>query len=132
MEERVRRLERQVEQQSYFIWILMAVLILDTSGLLVLWQEKGQPDYDHIAVAMTVFQTMFGIAALYGFWALRGLTKDKAEEVARAEIREIAPPIIQRSVQDSLQTFREEAPISKLDTDRIVDAIGRKEDGDGE
>lgn len=131
VEKRVRRLETLVEQQSYVILILMIMLIVDTAGLLILWQEKGKPDYDHIAVAMTVFQTLFGIAALYGFWALRGLTREKAEEVAEAEVRKIAPPLIRREVQDSLQTFRKEAPISVIDIDRIVDAIGGKEEGDG-
>jgi len=132
-ERRLRRLETQVEQQGYLILIFMILIILDTAGLLVLWGEKGKPDFDHIAVSMTVFQTLFGIAALYGFWALRGLTREKAAEVAEEEVRKIAPPIIGRHVSEVLQTFGREAPISGTDLDAMVAAAGSegKEGEDG-
>lgn len=130
-ERRLKRLETLADQQGYFLLVMMVVLIVDTAGLLVLWGEKGKPDFDHIAVSLTVFQTLFGIAALYGFWALRGLTREKAEEVAEQEVRKIAPPLIRRQVAEALQTMGNEAPISETDLDRMVDAIGGEEDDDG-
>lgn len=131
MEKRIRRLEALVERQGYLALVLTVIVGVDTAALPVLWQEKGKPDFDHIAVALSMFQTLFGIAAIYGFWALRGLTREKAEEVAEAEVRKVAPPLIRREVQESLQTFRNEAPISSSDLGKIVDAIGGKEAGDG-
>lgn len=121
---RLEKLEKTSEQQGYIIFALMLVVIVDTAGLLVLWGEQGKPDFDHIAVSLTVFQTLFGIAALYGFWALRGLTREKAQEVAEIEVRAIAPPLIRRLYYDNLETFATEAPISADDIGHIVDVIG--------
>ena len=121
MEKRLIKLERAVEQQGYLLMILMVVLIVDTAALLVLWGQEGAPDFDHIAVSMTVFHTLFGIAAVYGFWALRGLTKEKAEEVTEREVNKIAPPLIARLVQDNLQNLPKDT-ISDNDLDAIVRA----------
>lgn len=130
MEQRLRKLENQVEQQGYVLWVLMVLVILDTAALLVLWGQAGKPNFDHIAVSLTIFQTLFGIAALYGFWALRGLTKEKAEEVAEREVRKIAPPLVARITQENLQTLGVDT-ISDEDIAKIVGATG-KEDGNGE
>ena len=132
MEARIRKLEKTVEQQGYLLLILMIVLIINTAALLFLWGQNGQPDFDHIAVSLTVFQTLFGIAALYGFWALRALTIEKAQEVAEAEVQKIAPPIILREVQDSLQNVPRDT-ISDVDLSDIVSATGDagKEGDDG-
>ncbi|NIJ39329.1 hypothetical protein FHR22_004076 [Sphingopyxis panaciterrae] len=132
MEARLKKLEKTIEQQGYLLLILMVLLIVDTAALLILWGEKGKPDFDHIAVSLTVFQTLFGIAALYGFWALRGLTIERAEDVAEAEVKKIAPPLILREVQDSLQNLPRDT-ISDADLNDIVIATGDagKEGDDG-
>lgn len=132
MEARIRKLEKTVEQQGYLLFILMIVVIIDTAALLFLWGQNGKPDFDHIAVSLTVFQTLFGIAALYGFWALRALTIEKAQDVAEAEVQKIAPPIILREVQDSLQNAPRDT-ISDVDLSEIVSATGDagKEGDDG-
>jgi hypothetical protein len=121
METRIRNLERTVEQQGYLLLILMFVLIFDTAAILVMWGEKGTPNFDHIAVSLTVFQTLFGIAALYGFWALRGLTKEKAEEVAEREVGKMVPPLVGRIVEEQLQTIGTE-PISDEQLNQMVSA----------
>lgn len=121
METRTRNLERMGEQQGYLLLILMFVLIFDTAAILVMWGEKGTPDFDHIAVSLTVFQTLFGIAALYGFWALRGLTKDKAEEVAEREVKKMIEPLVGRMVEEHLQTIGTD-PISDGQVDQMVSA----------
>lgn len=126
MEARLRKLEKGVEQQGYLLLILMFVLIVDTAGLLMLWGQNGKPNFDHIAVSLTVFQTMFGIAAVYGFWALRGLTREKAEEVAEAEVKKLAPPLIRREVQENLQLLPRDT-ISDADLSDIVTATAAAE-----
>jgi hypothetical protein len=135
LERRIKHLETLVAQQGYILHVGMIVVIFDTAGLLWLWQDHGKPDFDHIAVAMTVFQTLFGIAALYGFWALRGLTKEKAEEVAQdvaeAEIRKIAPSLVLRVATDTLKTLNREAAIPTSDNVNLTDAMG-KETSDGQ
>ena len=123
MEQRIRKLEETVSQQSFLLLILMVILIIDTAALLILWGTAGTPNFDHIAVSLTVFQTLFGVAALYGFWALRGLTREKAEEVAEAEVRKMAPPLIRREVQEHLQAIGFD-PISDEDLRSLVDATG--------
>lgn len=132
MESRIAKLEKAVEQMGYLLTILMVVLIADTAALLVLWGQKGEPDYDHIAISLTVFQTLFGIAALFGFWALRGLTREKAEEVAEAEVKKMAPPLIRREVLEHLQSIGFD-PISDEELERLVAATGTagKEGDDG-
>lgn len=135
MEGRLNRLEQTVAQQGYMILILMVLLILDTGGLLVLWGESGEPDWDHIAVSLTIFQTLFGIAALYGFWALRALTKEKAEEVARERVEQLVPDLssqVTRQVGELLRTFNE--GISTAATDDLTRAAGEdgKEGFDGQ
>lgn len=132
MDARIRKLEKTVEQQGYLLFILMIVVIIDTAALLFLWGQNGKPNFDHIAVSLTVFQTLFGIAALYGFWALRALTIEKAQDVAEAEVQKIAPPIILREVQDSLQNAPRDT-ISDVDLSEIVSATGDagKEGDDG-
>jgi hypothetical protein len=123
METRLKNLEKTVEMQSYLLWILMTLLVLDTAAIILLWNQNGPPDFDHIAVSLTVFQTLFGLAALYGFWALRGLTREKAEEVAEAEIKKIAQPMVQRIVMESLRNLPRDT-ISDDDLAKIVQAVG--------
>lgn len=133
MEARLKKLEKAVQQQGYLLLILMIFLIVDTAAVLLLWSERGPPDFDHIAVSLTIFQTLFGIAALYGFWALRGLTKEQAEETTTREVAKLAPPLINRQVAEYMRTFPGEAPISDVDLNAMVVAAGEdgKEDKDG-
>ncbi|SDD11277.1 hypothetical protein SAMN05444678_10951 [Sphingomonas sp. YR710] len=128
MEDRLKKLERDVAQQGYMVLVLMVLVILDTAGLLILWGERGKPDFDHIAVSLTVFQTMFAIAALYGFWALRGLTREKAEETAKEEVAKIVAPVANRAIADFLRTLGGERTISDDDLAKLVEAAGKEDD----
>ena len=134
MDSRIKRLEKMVDRQGFLLLICMVFLALDTIAILVLWGQQGAPDFDHIAVSLTVFQTLFGIAALYGFWALRGLTREKAEEVAEAEVRKNLPAMVRREYLAAAKALRVEDRLSDSDIDGIVDAIGEggKEGDDGE
>jgi len=131
-EGRIKKLERTIEQQCYFIWALGIVVILLTAGILCMWNEMGVPNFDHIGASLAIFQTLFGIAALYGFWALRGLTKEKAEEVAEQELRKIAPPIIRRLVDEAQQAYSGDTPISDRKVEGMMDGLDRKEGENGE
>ena len=132
MEGRVRKLERLVAQQGYILLALAIAVILDTAALLFLWMgQTDKPNFDHIAVSLSAFQIMFALAAVYGFWTLRGLVKETAEEVAEREVKEIAIPIVQRMATEALETLRETDTISEAEVDEIVDAIGEAENEDG-
>lgn len=124
MESRIKKLERNGSQQGFFLLILMVVLLIDTAGILLLWQQEGAPQFDHIAVSLTVFQIMFAVAAVYGFWALRGLTIEKSEEVAEREFKKIAPPLIARLMQENLQAMGVDT-ISEDNVRQMVDAIAQ-------
>lgn len=128
MEDRLKKLEREVSQQAYLVLVVLILTILNTAALLVLWGERGEPDYDHIAVSLTVFQTMFAIAAIYGFWALRGLTREKAEETAAEEVAKIVPPIANRAISEFLRTLGAERTISDEDLAKLVEAAGEEDD----
>lgn len=132
MEARIRKLEKTVEQQGYFIFVMMIAVLASLAAVLVLWGQKGPPDFDHIAVSLTVFQMLFGIAAVFGFWALRGLTREKAEEVAEAEVRKMTPPLVHRTVLEHLQSIGFDT-ISDTDLGEIVSAMAAagKEDDNG-
>lgn len=126
-ERRIERLEKLVGQQGYVCHVLMWIVIFDTAGLLWLWGEQGRPNFDHIAVSLTVFQTLFGIAALYGFWALRGLTRETAQDVAEEEVKKVAPSIILRYLADNPIAFEDRQPLSDTDVGDIVDAMRGEE-----
>lgn len=130
-ERRIKKLENAVQQQGYVIRILLTLMPFSVAGMLVLWNTQGTPDYDHIGVSMTVFQTLFGIAALYGFWALRALTKEKAEEVAELEVRKIAHPIIRRIADEAMQAYSADAPISDKKVAGMMDKLDGTEGADG-
>lgn len=130
MEARIRKLEKTVEQQGYFILVMLILFPFLAAATLVLWGQKSKPDFDHIAVSLAVFQTLFGVAAIFGFWALRGLTREKAEEVAEAEVKKMAPPLIRREVLEHLQSIGFD-PISDTDLGGIVSATADdEEEGD--
>jgi len=117
---RLRKLEKSVAVQGYLLGTLTVAFLFLTIAVLVLWGERGPPDFDHIAVSLTVFQTLFGIAALYGFWALRGLTRETAQDVAETEVRKIVAALVLREVQDKLQNL----PRDTI-SDPVVDNIAR-------
>lgn len=123
MDVRLRKLEKSVAVQGYLLGTLAVASLFLTIAVLVLWGERGPPDFDHIAVSLTVFQTLFGIAALYGFWALRGLTRETAQEVAETEVRKIAAALVLREVQDKLQNLARDT-ISDPAADNIARAAG--------
>lgn len=126
MDDRISKLERNVSQQGFMLNVMMIVVLVDTAAFLVLWGERGTPDFDHIAVSLTVFQTMFAIAAIYGFWALRGLTREKAEETAKEEVARIVPPIAYRAISAYLATLPEGRTISDDDLAKLVEAAGKE------
>lgn len=95
--QRLERLERVVSQQGYALCGMMVVTVVNIVITTMIYADDGPPDYDHIAVSLTMFQALFGIAAVYGFWALRGLTREKAEEVAKVVTKEITTPIANAS-----------------------------------
>lgn len=137
--ERIAELERVVDVQGFILAIVGIVAGVAVGVAAILFEQEGKVDYDHIAVSMTIFQTLFGIAALYGFWALRGLTREKAEEVAReianeVAVREMAKvmPVARRMAASAVQTFSKEDPISTGDLDSLVDAFGGEEGDDGQ
>lgn len=131
-ETRLDKLEKTVAQQGYVVLMLLIVFAFDTAAVVLLWQERGKPDFDHIAVALTVFQTLFGLAAFAGFWTLRTLTKEqaaeKAEEVALEEIRRIAPSLISREVLENIEAFRRAGPISDAQATAMLKATADEPD----
>lgn len=130
MESRIRKLEKTVEQQGYFILVMIVLFPFLVAAILVMWGERGPPDFDHIAVSLTVFQTLFGLAAIFGFWALRGLTREKAEEVAEAEVKKMTPPLVRREVLEHLQSIGFD-PISDKELGEIVSATADEEEEGG-
>jgi hypothetical protein len=112
----------------------MVVVIIDSGAILALWQGQTQkPNYDHIAVALSAFQVTFAIAAVYGFWALRGFVKETAQEVAEKEVEKDLPSMVARQVdavlaaKSGLSTMPGSAPISDSDVSEIVRAFGEQE-----
>lgn len=124
MEARIKKLEKTVEQQGFFILVMIILFPFVVAAILLLWGQQGPPDFDHIAVSLTVFQTLFGVAAIFGFWALRGSTRERAEEVAEAEVKKMAPPLIRREMEDFKRTFGKEDPISEDEVEAMVAAAG--------
>ncbi len=125
---RLARVETLVRQQGYLVWVLLVATILDTAFMLYHWQgQSDNPDFDHIAVALSAFQITFAVAALYGFWALRGLTRETAQDVAEIEVRRIAPSLVAREVESALSAMGSGVTISDDDVAKIVAALGEGE-----
>ena len=61
--------------------------LLNFAMMLWYFQKQSEPDFNHISVSLTIFQIMFAIALVGGFWmsreAARNATADEAKGVAR-------------------------------------------------
>lgn len=129
---RLAKLEKTIKQQGYLIWVLVFVTILDTAAMLYHWQAQSTaPDFDHIAVTLSAFQITFAVAALYGFWALRGLTKEAATDVAEIEVRRMVPSLVARQVEELLAALQGSVTISEDDVRKIVELIGEADENAG-
>ena len=147
---------RLLTLQWYLLGALAVPCILAIPAVLFLWMgQTAAPDFDHIATSLTVLQIIFGIAGVYGFWTLRGLTcevaKDTATEAATEEARSLVPdvtknqldkllpqmlpqivaPMVGRSIKEYTSVL--ESGMLDADVDILVEAFSGegKEDGDG-
>ena len=125
---RIAKLERTVGQQSYVIYVLMVLHAVGAAALLLLWNgQTARPNFDHIAVALSAFQVMFAVAAIFGFWALRGLTKEKAVEVAEEEVRKVVPSLVNRQVEGALSVLTRGVTLTEEEVAGIVKSVGEDE-----
>jgi len=82
------------------------VTLVNLAMMLWYFQKQSEPDYNYISVSLTVFQIMFAIALVGGFWMLRAAARDSAADEAKGVARQIAEEEARRVAEE---TAREEA-----------------------
>lgn len=110
-----------------------ALLMLINLGV-SLWyfQQNPKPDWDFIAVTLTIFEIFLVIALIGGFWMLRSA----AQEAARAEARKIVPRVAERDVRRNFldwQNFTEPLEDNEEDSTSVQDMVDSfsEDDEDG-
>lgn len=66
-------------------------------GLLVLHWNSGsnEPDISYISASITILQTFIGIAALGGFWLIRGAAIEQAAKTATETVEKLDDEIME-------------------------------------
>lgn len=151
MDNRVNKLEKSLTETRYILIIMTFVSILNIGAALSFFQAWPKPDWDYIAITLTIFEIFLAIAAVAGFWTLRGITKERAEEVAEdvamTESRKIAteeakkaaieqlqntiPPLVARSVRTAMEAFKNEDKLSEDQVSAIMAALNDEDNGNG-
>ncbi len=122
---RLAELERVVDLQAYVLCVVGIVAGISVGVAAVLFMQEGKVDFDHIAVSLTIFQTLFGIAAVYGFWALRSLTRDTAEEVAEEVAKKAADEVAKRVADDVAKKVADE--VAKRVADEVAERVATEQ-----
>lgn len=88
---------------------------------------------DILSLVIAVVAVGLGVAGFVGYQAIRDGAIRKAEEAVEAEVRNLAPPLIRREMEEFKRTFGKEDPISEAVVEAMVAAAGSegKEGEDG-
>jgi hypothetical protein len=95
--------------EFYVAFLLLTFCVISN---LALWNLmlKGEPaDFNSLSVSLAALEIFLIVVAVGGFWTLRGLTRERAEEVAIEETKRIAekevPSMAKRIVNDYLNSL---------------------------
>lgn len=83
---------------------------------------------DILSLVIAVVAIGLGVAGFVGYQAIRDGAVKRAQDVAEAEVKIIAPPLIRREMEDFKRTFGKESPISDNDLVNLVKAAGKEDD----
>lgn len=101
-------------------------------GLLMVWNNLGEPKLDAISLSISVLQTFLAVVAVGGFWLLRQEVRSKAlEEMERIgeklAYEELYPRVLRHAL-DPQKPFEPLRESSVEDSQAYARAFGEAED----
>ncbi|MEK9878305.1 MAG: hypothetical protein VW474_00810 [Paracoccaceae bacterium] len=106
MSEEIRAIRNDISRISWFLCGCIIVTLLNFAMMLWYFQKQSEPDFNYISVSLTIFQIMFAIALVGGFWMFREAARNAAADEAKGVAREIAE---QEALRIAEEKAREEA-----------------------
>lgn len=85
---------------------------------------------DILSLIIAVVAIGLGFAGFVGYQSIRDSAVKKAQEAAELEVKNLAPPLIRREMEEFKRTFGKDDTISEDEVDAMVAAAGAKE-GEG-
>lgn len=79
---------------------------------------------DILSLIIAVVAIGLGFAGFVGYQAIRDGAVRRAQEAAETEVKNLAPPLIRREMDEFKRTFGKEDPISEAEVDAMVAAAG--------
>lgn len=112
MEKRITNLEAVVDAHKYIILVLTMLTLVNFGFSLWYLQQKTKPDWDFIAVTLTIFEILLAILVAGGYWLFRQHVEkaatDEAGRIAESISAKIATDEANRIATDvSLKVARE-------------------------
>lgn len=106
MEKRISDLETDVHAYKY-ISVALAAFTLANFGI-SLWylQQKTEPDWDFIAVTLTIFELLIAILLVGGYWLFRQHVEKAATDEANEIATEVASRVAGETVLQHLRTLQ--------------------------
>lgn len=89
------------------VWLVIAVFLgLLNFGLILLYWNMGNPnpDWNSIAISLTVLEIFLALVAIAGFWLLRGEARAAAADEARSVAAELRDSSAKRAEEVARST----------------------------
>lgn len=98
LEERLQVLEARLPLITFVGGPFLVLNLINLGVSLWYFQQDPKPDWDFIAVTLTVFEIFLVVALIGGFWTLRSA----AQVAARTEARKIAREVAEKEARTSI------------------------------
>jgi len=125
------------------MWAFGAIALGAINLLLLglLWNVSGKlSEIESLSVSLTVLEIFLAVIAVSGFFLIRNAAMSRAEaeaaivaeKVAKREMAELAPPIVNRAVQEYISLKEQKSgTLSASDsTKRLMQALDMEENDD--
>lgn len=97
----------------------VGLTILNMGVALWFFQQDPVPDWNFIAVTLTIFEMLLAIALVGGFWMLRGA----AQSAAAKEAKGVAVEVAEEAARKSALQWLEVAKTAQSDTNGTSDDL---------
>lgn len=132
LEDRVNSLEAKVKAFQYVGLPFVGLSILNMGVALWFFQQDPMPDWNFIAVTLTIFEMLLAVALVGGFWMLRGAAESAAAKEAKSVATEVAEKTARKSALqwlDLLKSTQIDTNSENTDMEAMLNSLGNDKVG---
>lgn len=132
MNDEINALKAHVKCLYHLLFCFLVLAVLNFACALVFFQMEANPNWDFIAVTLTIFEILLAGALIGGFWMVRGAAEKRAADEARVVATDVASKVARERALAWLEVFKSaqgEQNNSTTDLTDMINFMGADQNG---